>query len=267
MPETLPTSVLAGDTAIYPELLPGVDLRVRVEAAATAACGGTAVVAVDALADPRDRWRELPSASDTGGGGRDHNQRSARWRRPAGTDAARIPTDACHVAPGGTRSHVAAHVVCADLRGYGDSDKPDSDPEHQPHAKRVMARDQVELMRALGFDLFAVVGCAGGAGRGPGGRPRSRTQSEPAARCSAVDSLVESQFPASCPLPQGVCAFRTGQMVEMRPPSITKSAPVTLSRRLLASMRTKSATSRGRVNRPLTDCPAAPWATDAASPP
>jgi haloacetate dehalogenase len=49
-------------------------------------------------------------------------------------------------------------VVCADLRGYGDSDKPDSDPGHRPYAKRVMARDQVELMGALGFDRFAVVG-------------------------------------------------------------------------------------------------------------
>jgi haloacetate dehalogenase len=59
------------------------------------------------------------------------------------------------VAPGLASRHT---VVCADLRGYGDSDKPDSDPGHQPYAKRVMARDQVELMRALGFDRFAVVG-------------------------------------------------------------------------------------------------------------
>jgi haloacetate dehalogenase len=49
-------------------------------------------------------------------------------------------------------------VVCPDLRGYGDSAKPPSDPAHQPYSKRVMARDQVELMRGLGFDRFAVVG-------------------------------------------------------------------------------------------------------------
>jgi haloacetate dehalogenase len=49
-------------------------------------------------------------------------------------------------------------VVCPDLRGYGDSDKPQSDDTHEPYAKRVMARDQLELMRAYGFERFAVVG-------------------------------------------------------------------------------------------------------------
>jgi haloacetate dehalogenase len=49
-------------------------------------------------------------------------------------------------------------VVCPDLRGYGDSGKPPSDQTHEPYSKRVMARDQVELMRGLGFDRFAVVG-------------------------------------------------------------------------------------------------------------
>jgi haloacetate dehalogenase len=49
-------------------------------------------------------------------------------------------------------------VVCPDLRGYGDSDKPASDPTHYAYSKRAMARDQVEVMRALGFDDFAVVG-------------------------------------------------------------------------------------------------------------
>lgn len=49
-------------------------------------------------------------------------------------------------------------VVCADLRGYGDSSKPKTNAEHEPYSKRAMARDQVEVMRALGFDRFAVVG-------------------------------------------------------------------------------------------------------------
>jgi haloacetate dehalogenase len=49
-------------------------------------------------------------------------------------------------------------VVCSDLRGYGDSDKPHSDESHKPYSKRVMAQDQVELMRALGFERFALVG-------------------------------------------------------------------------------------------------------------
>ena len=49
-------------------------------------------------------------------------------------------------------------VVAADLRGYGDSSKPASTPDHAPYSKRAMARDQVEVMRRLGFDTFAVVG-------------------------------------------------------------------------------------------------------------
>lgn len=49
-------------------------------------------------------------------------------------------------------------VVCPDLRGYGDSGKPSSDPEHLAYSKRVMAQDQVEMMQTLGFREFAVVG-------------------------------------------------------------------------------------------------------------
>jgi haloacetate dehalogenase len=49
-------------------------------------------------------------------------------------------------------------VVCTDLRGFGDSDKPPSDPEHMAYSKRVMAQDQVAVMQSLGFSEFAVVG-------------------------------------------------------------------------------------------------------------
>jgi len=49
-------------------------------------------------------------------------------------------------------------VVCSDLRGFGDSAKPPSDPEHLAYSKRVMAQDQVEVMQSLGFNKFAVVG-------------------------------------------------------------------------------------------------------------
>jgi haloacetate dehalogenase len=48
-------------------------------------------------------------------------------------------------------------VVCADLRGYGDSGKPvAADPA--TYSFRMMAADQVELMRALGFTSFDVIG-------------------------------------------------------------------------------------------------------------
>lgn len=49
-------------------------------------------------------------------------------------------------------------VVVADLRGYGDSSKPEGGPDHTMYSKRAMAGDQVEAMQALGFDSFAVVG-------------------------------------------------------------------------------------------------------------
>ena len=49
-------------------------------------------------------------------------------------------------------------LVCADLRGYGDSGKPDSDADHFNYSKRATAADQVRLMAALGFERFAVAG-------------------------------------------------------------------------------------------------------------
>ncbi|RWB58048.1 alpha/beta fold hydrolase [Mesorhizobium sp.] len=49
-------------------------------------------------------------------------------------------------------------VVCADLRGYGDSSKPKCLPDRSNYSFRAMANDQVGLMRQLGFDRFHVVG-------------------------------------------------------------------------------------------------------------
>lgn len=49
-------------------------------------------------------------------------------------------------------------VVCADLRGYGDSSKPRGLPDHSNYSKRAMARDMAEVMEKLGFVAFHVVG-------------------------------------------------------------------------------------------------------------
>jgi len=49
-------------------------------------------------------------------------------------------------------------VVCPDLRGYGDSSKPESDAAHAPYSKRAMAADMVEVMRELGFPRFRLAG-------------------------------------------------------------------------------------------------------------
>ena len=49
-------------------------------------------------------------------------------------------------------------IVATDLRGYGDSSKPDGGPDHAGYSKRAMAQDQVEVMAQLGFDSFFVAG-------------------------------------------------------------------------------------------------------------
>jgi haloacetate dehalogenase len=49
-------------------------------------------------------------------------------------------------------------VVATDLRGYGDSGKPPSTPDHAPYAMRALARDQAAVMNRLGFERFCVAG-------------------------------------------------------------------------------------------------------------
>src|SRR6202035_4341100 len=70
---------------------------------------------------------------------------------------------------GHPRTHVTWHkvapllaeqftVVCPDLRGYGESSKPPTTPDHAPYSKRAMARDLSRLMELLGHERFTVVG-------------------------------------------------------------------------------------------------------------
>jgi len=68
-----------------------------------------------------------------------------------------------HVAPDLAEDHT---IVLADLRGYGDSDKPDPDTAELAYSKRAMARDQLGLMRQLGFESFQLVGHDRGARAG-----------------------------------------------------------------------------------------------------
>jgi pimeloyl-ACP methyl ester carboxylesterase len=49
-------------------------------------------------------------------------------------------------------------VVVTDLSGYGDSLRPAPAPDHAPHSKRALARDQVQAMISLGHERFAVAG-------------------------------------------------------------------------------------------------------------
>jgi haloacetate dehalogenase len=59
-----------------------------------------------------------------------------------------------HVAPDLAADHT---VICPDLRGYGDSDKP-ADSDGRAYSKRTMAADVVALAKALGHDRFALAG-------------------------------------------------------------------------------------------------------------
>jgi haloacetate dehalogenase len=48
-------------------------------------------------------------------------------------------------------------VVACDLRGYGDSSKPQGVPDHANYSKRAMAADMVAVMQSLGFATFRVL--------------------------------------------------------------------------------------------------------------
>jgi haloacetate dehalogenase len=69
-----------------------------------------------------------------------HPQNHATWHKVAGSLAKRY------------------RVVATDLRGYGDSSKPPGGERHVNYSKRAMAQDQIEVMQALGFPRFAVIG-------------------------------------------------------------------------------------------------------------
>jgi haloacetate dehalogenase len=49
-------------------------------------------------------------------------------------------------------------IIAPDLRGYGDSSKPEDGENHVNYSKRAMAQDMIDAMKHFGFDRFAVVG-------------------------------------------------------------------------------------------------------------
>lgn len=49
-------------------------------------------------------------------------------------------------------------VVAIDLRGYGDSSKPDGGEDHAAYSFRAMGEDAFDVMSALGFEKFALAG-------------------------------------------------------------------------------------------------------------
>ncbi|GAA1860225.1 alpha/beta hydrolase [Brevibacterium marinum] len=59
------------------------------------------------------------------------------------------------VAPALAKDHT---VVLGDLRGYGDSDKPEQENDRSTYSKREMAADQHALMMSLGFEKYSIAG-------------------------------------------------------------------------------------------------------------
>ncbi len=49
-------------------------------------------------------------------------------------------------------------VVAPDLRGYGDSSKPEGGPDHAAYTFRAMGDDNIAVMKELGFNRFSVAG-------------------------------------------------------------------------------------------------------------
>jgi haloacetate dehalogenase len=49
-------------------------------------------------------------------------------------------------------------VICADLRGYGDSEHPPCLPDASNYSFRAMANDQFALMQSLGYEKFHLIG-------------------------------------------------------------------------------------------------------------
>src|SRR5262245_6066488 len=120
-------------------------------------------------------------------------------------------------------------IVCADLRGYGESGCPASATDHAPYAKRVMARDMVVVMERLGFRRFSVCG------HDRGGRVAYRMAldyPERIARLAVLDILpIEaswqradarfalaywpwSLFAQPCPLPEQILKLAAGAIVD-----------------------------------------------------
>ena len=59
------------------------------------------------------------------------------------------------VAPELAKKHT---VILPDLRGSGDTDKPESTPDHRPYSKKEMAKDLIALMELLSLSKFDFVG-------------------------------------------------------------------------------------------------------------
>src|SRR5215472_8199488 len=144
----------------------------------TVLLGGSAALATGAHSKRADSREVAPASS----GGRPSNQQMAPDGALEGFDYRRITTTGAtiNVASRGKgppllllhgypETHHMWHkvapalaeeftVVCTDLRGYGDSSKPEGALDHSNYSKRAMATDMIEVMAALGHREFLLAG-------------------------------------------------------------------------------------------------------------
>ena len=104
-------------------------------------------------------------------------------------------------------------VVATDLRGYGDSSKPDGGERSGGYSFRTMARDQVEVMRALGFERWLV------AGHDRGGRVAHRMAldfPEAVAKVAFLDIVPTLHMLSNIPLKWAVDSYHWFFMAQPR---------------------------------------------------
>ena len=124
-------------------------------------------------------------------------------------------------------------VVMTDLRGYGDSSKPPDGENHVNYSKRAMALDQVEVMRSLGFEKFAVVGTrsrrardVANGGRASGGGHEGRgARYRPVAVFAGDPRVGHAVFPLVLPDPAGAISGDADRQQRRVLPAVAVSAP------------------------------------------
>jgi haloacetate dehalogenase len=105
-------------------------------------------------------------------------------------------------------------VVCADLRGYGDSSKPEGAPDHSNYSKRAMAADMTEVMASLGYRQFSI------AGHDRGGRVGYRLALDhPAAvkRLALLDIVSTKAVYEQATMPLATAYFHWYFLIQSRP--------------------------------------------------
>lgn len=105
-------------------------------------------------------------------------------------------------------------VVAPDLRGYGDSDKPDGGEDHSGYSFRTMANDNVAVMERLGFSHFGVAGHDRGARVG---FRMALDHSEKVTRLAALDIVPTHHVLSNVTLGWGLEAYHWFFMAQKAP--------------------------------------------------